>query len=264
MKRKVKTGNPTMNIAINKSRIKLYNTDSLEPTYYLKDEQEFQIELYNPTTNYVLCKIKLNTENVSGGGIVLRPGERIFLERYIETPNKFKFETYSVDSSKETLKAIGNNGDIEVSFYNETPTKKVVYNPGINQSLRCFNPNTPYYGLTTNFYDSGTNNTGGIQSVFQNNSDFTFTSSTGLPTLDSIETGRVETGRVEKGSHSNQEFTSVSKSWEFIPFHEVSYKLLPVSRKVVTVEDTIVRYCVECGKKTKPNFKFCPNCGTSI
>ena len=46
---------PTANLAINKSRMKVYGKNSEVPTYYLNKGQEFQIELFNPTTNNILA-----------------------------------------------------------------------------------------------------------------------------------------------------------------------------------------------------------------
>ena len=71
---------PTANLAINKSRVKLYNKNEKVPTYYLQKGQEFQIELYNPTRDKILAKIHLNGKPIAQGGLVLRPGERVFLD----------------------------------------------------------------------------------------------------------------------------------------------------------------------------------------
>ena len=57
---------------------------------YLNDGDEYEIELFNPTQEVVLAKIKLDGNYISGGGIVLRRGERVFLERFLDSPNKLK------------------------------------------------------------------------------------------------------------------------------------------------------------------------------
>ena len=59
---------------------------------YLRNGDEFELELFNPTTSKVLAKISLNGKSL-GSGIVLRPGERVFLERYFDEAKKFLFET---------------------------------------------------------------------------------------------------------------------------------------------------------------------------
>ena len=107
---------PTANVAIKKSRLKLYNKDSVEPTYYLEDGSEFQIELFNPTTNTVLAKISIDGKAISQTGLVLRPGERVFLDRYLDVAKKFKFSTYTVNNTNEVRQAISNNGELKVEF----------------------------------------------------------------------------------------------------------------------------------------------------
>ena len=110
---------PTANLAVNKSRIKIYNKQGEMPTYYLQKGQEFQIELFNPTTHVVLAKITLNGNPISQGGLVLNPGQRVFLERYLDIAKKFLFDTYEVANTKEVQKAIENNGDFKVEFFRE-------------------------------------------------------------------------------------------------------------------------------------------------
>ena len=78
-------------------------------TVYLNNGDEFEIELYNPTSNKVLAKIELNGKSI-GNGIILRPGERVFLERYLDEAKKFLFETYVVNGNNQEVKnAIANN-----------------------------------------------------------------------------------------------------------------------------------------------------------
>ena len=90
-----KTDVPSAYITKNKQRIKQHGQ-----TVYLNDGDEFEIELHNPKNNPILAKILLNGKYIPGGGIVLRPGERVFLERYLDKDRKFLFETYSVDNTK--------------------------------------------------------------------------------------------------------------------------------------------------------------------
>lgn len=117
-KKEVSGKNPTANLAINKSRIKKYGKKKSIPSYYLEKGQEFQIELYNPTQEKVLTTIKLNNNPISGG-LILRPGERVFLDRFLDTNKKFLFDTYEVDNTKSARKAIEPNGDVEIAFFKE-------------------------------------------------------------------------------------------------------------------------------------------------
>lgn len=110
---------PTANLAVNKGRLTVYNKDGDIPTYYLQKGQEFQIELFNPTKDVILAKIMLNGNSISQGGLVLNPGERIFLDRYIDVAKKFLFDTYEVENTEAVKEAIKANGDFRVEFFKE-------------------------------------------------------------------------------------------------------------------------------------------------
>ena len=77
---------PTAFVTKGRQRVKQYNNDSV----YLNNGNEFELELFNPTTSKVMAKIELNGISI-GAGIVLRPGERVFIERYLDEAKKFMF-----------------------------------------------------------------------------------------------------------------------------------------------------------------------------
>ena len=276
---------PVANLAINKSRIKLYSKTSQVPTYYLQKGQEFQIELFNPTKDTIMAKIFLNGKPIAQGGLVLKPAQRVFLDRYIDVARKFKFDTYEVANTSESRAAIEDNGDFKVEFYKESTP--ILYKPsrpfgmgnqfgGSNYGGSFGGPNHTYYNTAL----SSTNVNGLIGSNTSINTatlDFMDQSleksiapeprkelkSKKRKTLRSKKP--VETGRVEAGSKSDQTLETVYMNWEHSPFHSIEYKMLPVSQKVNTVQDTVIkRYCTNCGNKQKPNFKFCPSCGTRV
>ena len=195
---------PTANIAVNKSRIKLYSKGLDMPTYYLQKGQEFQIELFNPTSDVLLAKIILNGKAISQGGLVLNPGQRVFLDRYFDVAKKFLFDTYEVANTSEVKKAIENNGDIKVEFYREiTPvapfaipqtwiTNTSTYTQPINGSFGCYHSSTKSLQNLSNLSNPhGTTSTGNITTtgMISNtttiNGSASFTSSAGaMPTFD--------------------------------------------------------------------------------
>jgi hypothetical protein len=244
-------------------------------TVYLKDGDEFEIELYNPTQNKVLAKIEMNSKSI-GNGIILRPGERIFLERYLDEAKKFLFETYVVNgNNREVQEAIANNGDVVVKFYNETTPQPYYGTNTLTISNPSWNVNhtTPFTYTTHNTLggssipSSGTftttsTNTFYNSSLTSGNSTFT-TSGTVLRGTPKTERS-METGRVEKGSNSNQSFTYDSTSFNSYPFATNWWKIKPQSTKPLVRED-LVTYCTECGsKRKKDTHKFCPQCGTKF
>jgi hypothetical protein len=283
---------PSAIIAVNKSRIKLYNNTGDMPTYYLQSGQEFQIELFNPTTDVVLAKIILNGKPISQGGLVLNPGQRIFLERYLDVAKKFLFDTYEVSNTSEAKEAIVKNGDFKVEFYRESaPVLTHTQTNGLLK-LSGYNSGTDHLNLksTTDtargFGACPTQSIGG-GSACSYSANITPT----VPTMDfldnsikgtlsfppvepksflrkSIHSKRsksIETGRVEKGSDSDQKVVTVDKKFEYMAFHTIECKMLPISQKVNTVADIQVKvYCTNCAHKLKKEYKFCPVCATRV
>ena len=111
------TSNPSAWICnpSDKGRKKIY----LNSKVYLDNGSEFQIELFNPLTEAVLAELKINGKLASSTGIVLRPGERFYLDCFIDDKKKFIFKTYLSDGSSQGEAAIANNGFIEISFFKE-------------------------------------------------------------------------------------------------------------------------------------------------
>jgi hypothetical protein len=228
-------------------------------TVYLNNGDEFEIELFNPTHNKVLAKIEMNGNSI-GNGIILRPGERVFLERYLDEAKKFLFETYVVNgNNKEVQDAIENNGDVVIKFYNETITS--IYNGSGTNTLTINNPSWNVNHTTPFTYT--THNTLGNTS-FTTSSTNTYYNASLTSGISNAISRKIETGRVEKGSDSNQSFTYDNSSFSSYPSTTNWWKIKPKSTQVVTKED-LVTYCTECGsKRKKDTHKFCPQCGTKF
>jgi hypothetical protein len=263
---------PCAYITKEKQRVKQFGQ-----SVYLKDGSEFEVELYNPSKKNVLSKIKINGEFINGGGIILRPGERVFLERYIDVPNKFKFEIYTVDSTNETMNAIANNGDVEILFYEEEEQIEVRLNSFT--TYPTYNPTYINNNLTApignNFYSSNLNYTS------QSNIDVSLTSTNDtLSFSNNIRSNKfeqqprsrsltkksksVETGRVEKGSESDQTFKTVNKNFNIWTVSTSVWKILPESQKPIEKRDLVER-CSRClTKLKKSSWKFCPECGNEL
>lgn len=256
--------NPTAHITVGKQRLKQNGS-----VVYLKDGDEFEVEIFNPQQNSVLAKLKINGNYIGGGGVVLKPGQRVFLERYLDEARKFKFETYEVNAkSKEVQEAIKNNGVVEVEFYEENP---------YGGSITISNPNTLTweqawvndYSIKFGSSNTTTNLISGNNSYFTNtsyslNNNVDYNTSQNL--RKSLSTDRFkETGRVEKGGSSNQEFTSVNMDFNSFPSSYSTWRLMPMSEKPVEAKEVNVLYCTNCGsKRKKDNHKFCPHCGTKF
>jgi hypothetical protein len=259
-------------IALNNNRLRAY-----ADVIYLKDGDEFQIELFNPYQVSVLAKIYINDNLISTSGLVIRPGQRYFLDRYIDKNQKFKFNTYTVDSgtTPEVLESIKKNGSVRVEFYRESVPTPLF--PPLNQTL-VKNPimynGAPYCGGgviasgnsnntigLTHFSNSGTS----VNSAYYSNSTYTsgqdFKS---MATIDSLNSNEIETGRIEGGSKSKQSFGTTNQEFEFFACSVSEWKILPDSHKPVETKE-IRNYCSACGTRMKKqSWKFCPNCGEKL
>ena len=214
---------------------------------YLHDRTEFEIELHNPTNDSILAKISLNGNRISNSGVVLKPGERVFLERYLDEDRKFLFETYEVSDNKTNQRAIENNGLVIVEFFN----KMLFTNYGHLGGYTYLN-NQLLYG-------SGSGIVNGNPTIFNTtglgNSNIIGNTSTSY--------AKIETGRVEKGDKSDQEFGTSYEIFNTNVSWVKEWKILPFSAKDITTKD-LIKKCGGCGTKVKDNYKFCPQCGNQV
>lgn len=161
------TESPQAWVAIKRNRQKIYNRQG-KTQVYLKDGQEFQIELFNPTQTRYLVKFKINGNYQADRGLILNPGQRYFLDRFIDDDKKLAFSTYEVEDTKVAKKAIEKNGLLEVEFYAETflhgniiSYPKIYNTPNWSQPIWTTNPSTFWYGTSNGI----SNNAGGSSTL---------------------------------------------------------------------------------------------------
>lgn len=286
------TNDKLAKIAINKSLLKEYSNSSNERIVYMNDDTEFQIQIFNPLSVTIGADISINGKDLSNR-LIIKPGERIWLERYFDSPNKFLFSTYTVNGNNSEVKeAIKNNGIVTIKFYKEQEKRnpiQIVSNPIWVYNDNYTYPQTYDYTVTcgeskalntditavntasVNFCSSELNNISGSISTAANTASY---SSASTCTLDSVDLAalncnyknkkKTETGRIEKGSHSNQSFDYVNIDFEYWSFKNETIHILPKSQKQFSSSDLEKKYCPECGRKLKEKFKFCPYCGTKV
>ena len=270
----------TVNVTQNRNRLKTYDGGG---TIYLKDGQNFEIELFNPLDNRVLAKISINGKQISSSGIVLNPGQRIFLERFIDDDRKFLFETYEVENTKEVKEAIQKNGKLEISFYTEyVPliTNTWTYHgsgsltvpwsyhgSGIgtgNLSIIPCTTGTTYVNTNIGSANSSYNLTNTSSFTGSLTSGTTSTTAANYSSHVSEPESNIETGRIEMGDKSSQDLSQTYGNFNSYSFQTSSIKILPLSVKPVEVKD-LRKYCPECGTRAKKStWKFCPSCGGNL
>lgn len=244
-------------ISVGRNRQKIYKSKDLE-SVYLQDGQEFQIELFNPTPTKYLVKIKINGSYYSSRGLILNPGQRYFLDRFIDENRKLTFSVYDVENTDEVKKAIEKNGLLEVEFYEESLRQDwcngyYPYQPYSQPiwQIPCtpYNPYNPFQ-----IYNSNSSGTVGYQTTF----DYSASNCTSDICFSS------ETGRVEMGEKSSQKFSDGHGNFNTFVTNTTKVQIIPLSQKAVESQE-IRTYCTGCGSRMKKqSWKFCPNCGTKI
>jgi len=232
---------------------------------FLKDGDEFEIELFNPLTVSVLADIKLNGQSISKTGLVVKPGQRVYLDCFIDDRKKFKFSTYEIENSEEAIEATQNNGLLEVFFYKEdvitldnwkSRFDRIIvekWYPAYYPTYPYYRPTiwygttSPYYGgtittngsgligstTTTNAYYSSNN---AVNCSYTSNVDLSNVNIGGSLSGNSTPVNSIETGRVEKGEVSKQKFTEVDMEFEKHYIASTIIQILPESRKPAEVK----------------------------
>ena len=243
------TTQPTANITVNKARKKVF-VDGGDKVY-LNSGDEFEIELFNPTQNNVAAEIFINGNAISKSMLVIAPGTRAYIERYIDNPARFKFDTYEVEAGDAQVEAaIAKNGIVTVKFYAEDvqPVMRMTTSSfGTSRGLGNSVFNSQSYGAVASSYTSSVAGSASMDSLRS------FSDTKSAPTMQ-------ETGRVAEGSRSSQQFTTCNMRFKQYASHTVTVKIEPQSKMPITVADIKV-YCTECGRKKKDSERFCPNDG---
>ena len=241
---------------------------------FLKDGDGFEIELFNPLTSSVLAEIKLNGESISKTGLVVKPGQRVYLDCFIDSRKKFIFSTYEIDGNHESLDATAKNGMLEVFFYKEetitldnwkSKFDKIIierhhhygyqYNtywrntPNYNQ-FTVYSAGTTLGGSLNVTTTNGTNSLSiGASNSFYNSTPNNFHVNGTLNNTAAINT--METGRIEKGENSSQSFTEVDMDFENHYIASVVIQILPESRKPAEVKNVKINIELPKGDWTK-------------
>ena len=239
---------------------------------YLDDNENFEIELFNPLKVNILADIRLNGQSISKTGLIVKPGQRFYLDCFVDDKKKFTFQTYHVDGTTESQNAIADNGLMEVFFYKEdvvtlqnwvdkyrqTVVKEYypIYIDRYPQWYPYSRPAYPYYGTISGgsigsnvtlggglYGSSVTMCSGSLNSIKTSSTNYTntiagnynFASSAKSELINdgAFNSSSLETGRIERGTASNQQFVEVDMDFEKNYIHHIVYQLLPISRKPV-------------------------------
>ena len=273
-----------MNKSLLKEFKKTDNNGVNERVVYLEDEDEFQIQIFNDQETEIGAKIFVNDELIGNTLLVIRPGERVWLDRYLDRALKFKFKTYEVNgNSRDVQRAIRNNGVVKVMLYRKQKEYNYVYSdwtrplfkmeeyPTYPQIYYC---NEPSFSVSSCDLSLGNANyyCGAVDAVASSISTGEYSTSTFTTTTKSDINNtivkplskKIETGRISEGGHSDQEFDYVDMSFESFAFDTETIHILPKSTKPTKATDLQKVYCPNCGRKLKTKFNYCPYCGEKL
>lgn len=275
-------------IAMNKSLLKEFKNNN-ERVVYLEDGDEFQLQIFNDQNTEIGAKIYLNGELIGNSYLVIRPGERVWLDRYLDKARKFKFSTYEVNGNNEQVKrAIQKNGLVKVELYKKK--ENYVWNQPV---IKTWEPEYPHIYYSATPYSTCTasvDNVSGTMNYCSSLADtglscdsITTSAASSTCTIGSASTctkydgnvrsrslskslnsNKTETGRIQEGGYSDQEFDYVNMSFEYWSFDTEEIHILPKSTKPVYANELQKTYCYNCGRKLKSKFNFCPFCGAKL
>jgi len=215
-----------------RGRTKTYQPGS---KIFLNDGEEFEIELHNPTTDNVKAEIEIDGKPIVEGGLVLRSGQRVYLECFPDSKKKFTFKTYEVENTKESKEATANNGRVSIKFYREHFIHNFwvsnnCWDRGTYITPNLYTSNYPYIAIAgTLFAQTGTTNLNTLTNHSVN---------TGIDGMLSEKySSNIETGQVDGGQISTQNFGTTDMTFETWVLSSYSFQLLPMSHKPADVQE---------------------------
>lgn len=257
---------PELFIQVNKSRLKVFGSK-----VYMNDNTEFELEIFNSSNETLGIKFKMNGKYISDNHLIIYPGKRMNLDRYLNEPKKFKYVTYSVENTSEAKEAIVNNGLVEIEFYrekqqlstNKQPVSNLYYHSGaidyFNQPTTLSNQNIGYVDGVMG-YKTSINNADILKDEYTTE-EIKLVNDFKSKTLESNK--EIETGMIAKGSSSSTTFTDVNMQFEIFADIFLKYQIEPMSKKPIEAKDLIV-YCSNCKHKSRKGDKHCSECGHKL
>jgi hypothetical protein len=211
---------------------------------YLPFKSEYEIYLKNlNVTSRALVNIFIDGNNITEGGLVIRPGQDISLERSLSNNNLTKGNKFLfIERSRAVENHRGINAEdglIRVEFALEIPTPRP--QPFVSyQGYRKIYPDVIWMDQDQErFYSVG------VSKGLLRDQSFT-TASAGI---------------TAPGSESNQAF-SYTSSFNTGPKESIIFKLLGGSDEPITVDKK--NKCKFCGTINPMLSKYCMECGSSL
>lgn len=213
---------------------------------YLPFYTEYSLFIKNNNNVRCECNVKIDGTDVLGGEkLVINAYSSTDLERFISNGDLTKgkcFKFVPANDSQVQDPTSGQNGIVEVTFH-----KEIVLYP-------TYQPTIFMNSCTTD-----TVNHGMMRSRNCSDNVMFACSATGGISGQSMS----DVGATVEGSHSSQQFTTVS-GFSTEPLGTTLRLQLVGSQKSVTSHDTKKVHCTSCGRKVKFNDNYCGSCGVRV
>lgn len=262
-----KTTNPELFITTNKNRLKLYQLDDsvngANGCVFMYDNQEFELEMYNPNNFIILGKIFINNKIVSDHGIVIRPGERLYLDRYLHGNKKYCFNKYLVENIVQNTKAIKDNGLVRVEFYKEQSITSTSITVSTMQYYQLPNNPWPWFEQPWVWTPWVQPQPSTIEPIYTSDTThINCCNTTNTITSQKCDNpDEIVTGIVGMGNESKQLVYDYNGQFENVSFYQVEYKILPIEN--IAAAD-MRKYCSCNYRIRKDSWKYCPKCGNKL
>lgn len=259
---------PSAIITVAGSEKKIYQNGQI----FLNNGENFEIRFFNPLQTKIGVEILFDGIKKNDGYLVLKPGEDVILDRFLDDKKKMLYETYTIDANNSAaVNAAKMNGLIEFKFYKEYLGTFNNYKTRGNGMCKCSsnNCNSRTYTSPAIFshevdYSDEINESIYGSSLSATMDNLTLDMNTPIGCYNSSTKNLVETGRIEKGSESEQEMKIVDMQFESHAFHTIKYQLKPTSQLNIDVSE-IRNYCPNCGYRIrKSTWNFCPKCSEKL
>lgn len=223
---------------------------------------EYSLMLKNMESRKALVKISIDGKPIGSNSLILEPNREIELERWVDSPHKFKF-------IKKTDEIVENRGDriddgtIRIEYQFEQYKTEATHNYMVYHDVYYHNPwriypSYPYWGEVWCCNSAGK----GVGSC----PTATTMSCNATPTISSNIAA--DEGITARGSESGQQFQQGYIGSLDNNSHVIILCLKGTDEKNVVLDKPITvkekKRCSICNKTTEYTDSFCPCCGSAL
>jgi hypothetical protein len=246
--------------------------ESCNKEVYLPFHSEYSIMLKNNNNRRASAEVWIDGTKILGENrIIIEPNESVDLDRFcidgnLNSGRRLKFVPLSDGRVQDPSSS--DNGIVKVRFWLEEEKNTHIYYYQYPEPYKPYCPPYPTCPPICPPWSSPDNTTRWrtlpediLADTFTvNNSDICYQYNVRGTSNCCVQNMSFDGGATVEGGHSNQTFRETSIGKLESSFTEITLRLKPF-KESITVKETKVKYCSNCGKKSKYGAKFCSDCG---